>query len=424
MRNLRINWLSLTNYGVNLSIRGVTILAKFAFTFFLGKQYPSSFLGEYGIFSTTILLCYFILTLSFDSFALREIISKPHDSRLSYVRNLFVFYFITFLIFIPAVGVIFYLDIIKIEYLLFFVGLLFLETMAQTFFALYTILQKSIISNLILFFTQGAWIIFVFAAWFIDPSNIQGVEDILVIWMFGSLVANLFAYYNLRRMFRTGVDAIDWKWIRSGISVSLLFFLATLSYKFIEFTDRYIIELKLGTAELGIYVFFSQIANLINTVINVVVILVLYPRLIENFMQGDINAFVTIKNKMYLRVVLIGVSIAVGEVVLIHYLLKLLGKEAFNVQVKTFYILLLANIVMNLSFIPHYCLYAFKKDVVLLATTISGAAVNLLLNILLIPLYGITGAAFAAFLSFGSVWLMKALYVRNFLKQVRPQHSA
>ncbi|MBL7859879.1 MAG: polysaccharide biosynthesis C-terminal domain-containing protein [Cyclobacteriaceae bacterium] len=405
---------SLKIYISSISIRALTIAAKFGLTFFLGKEFPDAFLGEYGLFTTSILLCYFILCFSFDSYGLREVITMPVDRQLSYIRNIFVFYGIAYLIVLPITFLIFHFGLLRSDLIIYFLILLFLETINQAFFALFTILQRPTIANITLFFSQGLWIIIVFLLWIITPLKFSSFESFLTAWILSSVIASFYSAYKVNQIYRNNPldQSIDWSWIKAGLSVSLVFFLTTISYKLIEFTDRYVIELHLGTAKLGIYIFFSQIANLINTAINVAVIIILYPRLIESHLKNDMISFQMFKNKMYTRVLALGILIGIAEVVMIHPLMKFLSKESFAAEVRVLYILICSNIVMNLSFIPHYCLYAFKQDTILLKTTLSGAISSILLNFILIPLWGLPGAALASLSSFGIVLMTKSYFLK------------
>lgn len=409
---------SLGIYFTSTSIRAVTIGAKFGLTFFLGKEYSEEFLGEYGLFSTSIILCYFVLSLSFDSYALREVVQKTADQQFTYIRNIFVFYFIAFFAFAPLTILIFHLDLLRSDLLIYFLVLLFLETINQSFFALFTILQRPTIANLILFFSQGLWILFVFFTWYFTSIDLQSFESFLVAWIVSSAIASLYAFTTLKKIYRNSTvnSLIDWMWIRAGLSVSLIFFVTALSYKLIEFFDRYFIEFQLGPAKLGIYVFFSQMANLINTAINVMVIIILYPKLIESHFKQDTGAFIMFRNKMYLRVLFLGLCIGILEIMFINPLLQFLNKKSFENEVNILYILIFGNIAMNLSFIPHYCLYAFRKDSILLVTTVFGAFLSALLNLILIPIFGLSGAALATFISFSVVFLLKAFYLRKNLQ--------
>jgi O-antigen/teichoic acid export membrane protein len=57
-----------------------------------------------------------------------------------------------------------------------------------------------------------------------------------------------------------------------------------------------------------------------------------------------------------------------------------------------------------------------KKSNLSLITTLVGAIINIILNFILIPKLGINGASFATFISFSSVFILRALNTRKFIK--------
>lgn len=57
-----------------------------------------------------------------------------------------------------------------------------------------------------------------------------------------------------------------------------------------------------------------------------------------------------------------------------------------------------------------------KKSVMNLVTTASGAILNIIFNLLLIPKYGVNGAAFATFISYFSVFLLRVLDTKRYMK--------
>lgn len=56
-----------------------------------------------------------------------------------------------------------------------------------------------------------------------------------------------------------------------------------------------------------------------------------------------------------------------------------------------------------------------KKSVLSMITMAVGAGVNLLLNILLVPIWGVQGAAFATFVSYGLVFILRAVNTRRYI---------
>ena len=59
---------------------------------------------------------------------------------------------------------------------------------------------------------------------------------------------------------------------------------------------------------------------------------------------------------------------------------------------------------------------AEKKSIFAFVTTAGGAVINVTLNILLIPIFGVNGATFATFLGFFIVFVLRAIDTRRFIK--------
>ena len=74
--------------------------------------------------------------------------------------------------------------------------------------------------------------------------------------------------------FKDLTEAINWDWIKNGVKVSIPFFIGTLAYKVIEFSDRYMIDYYMTKADVGVYVFFGGIANTVNIVVFTLVIMI------------------------------------------------------------------------------------------------------------------------------------------------------
>lgn len=70
---------------------------------------------------------------------------------------------------------------------------------------------------------------------------------------------------------------IDWQWIRRGVKVSLLFFVGTIAFKLIDFADRYFIDYYHTKTDVGIYTFYSSMANLVEIIVHTAVVIVFLP---------------------------------------------------------------------------------------------------------------------------------------------------
>ena len=95
----------------------------------------------------------------------------------------------------------------------------------------------------------------------------------------------------------------------------------------------------------------------------------------------------------------------------IYPVLRLVDKVAYTNNLSLFYILLIACFANAFSFIAHYQLYARRKDRVLVFTSLSLLALSFVVASVLIPRFGLRGAAASAALS--AVFLATAKTAAN-----------
>ena len=65
-----------TNKATNLTLRGITILLKFALSVIVIKELSVADYGVFGLFQSTIVILTFIIGFDFYTFSSREILKK------------------------------------------------------------------------------------------------------------------------------------------------------------------------------------------------------------------------------------------------------------------------------------------------------------------------------------------------------------
>src|SRR5690606_14052531 len=129
----------------------------------------------------------------------------------------------------------------------------------------------------------------------------------------------------------------------------------------------------LGKESVGIYTFYNQIANLINVIIFTLIIMITYPELIRYFNSNQTKNFLNLKTQMSRKIIFYSSGLAIVLWFLIKPILDLMNKKEFFEEIHSFYVLLISNIVLNISFIAHYVLFAFKSDKAILLASCYGA---------------------------------------------------
>jgi len=216
-------------------------------------------------------------------------------------------------------------------------------------------------------------------------------------WIAGGLMSLVLALYGLRSLPWSAARGIpvDWKWMRGGVRVALPFLGATLAFQGVQYADRYFLQHYRGEAAVGVYTFFAGIANIVHVFVFSGVNQILYPRLIEAFQEGSMDRYRGIYRKLATGIVAGTVLLSAAAAVLVYPLLTLIGKSEYIEHHRIFYIMLITVSLLTVSYLPHYSLYVRRADRRLVLATVMSFVVAVTANWLLVPHYGLAGAAFA-----------------------------
>ncbi len=401
-----------------IGLRGLSILAKFVFTT-LYFRYSEAAFGEYSLVATTILLLVFLMGMDFYSYANREILT-PDSNPQKIIFNQFSLYLILYVLLFPVVYFIFKWANFNPDYQYLFYAVLITEHLNFEFYRLLFVFKKPLAANINLFFRNGFWVLL--AAVLIYKNNSITMQTVLQLWLLGNVLALLFSLalsWSKRHKIALQNFVWDKQWILKGLYISIPYILGSLAYKTIEFSDRYMIDYFLDRKAVGVYAFFSNIANVLNIVVFTVVISVLYPSLVEKVMERNKPAFEKVYRKFTKEVWIYSLGFGLLLLIILPILLKLIDKEVYLQQFYVFVLLLAGNIILNISFVYHFVIYAYKKDWKIFKATLWAAVANVILNLLLIPYWGIAGAAVATFISFLTIIVYKQKEAKKLVKDWR-----
>ena len=393
------------------------MVSKFAFILFLGKySVDETNLGIFGLFSTSIALLIYIIGFDFYVFNTREILGSKKDL-IDKITNQLIFHLSAYLIVIPiSLFFVFKLDFLPLEYLWIFLALLISEHLGQELYRLFTTLEKSVIANIMLFIRSGLWIWVVIFDFIVFQNGIE-LKKYIIIWIIFSWLS-FFVFCLLLARFidvkKIKTPHPDWKWIRVGIKTASVFFIGSLSMQVIQLSDRFMIDYFYGKKLVGVYTAYAQFTNAIDVFTFSAITMVAFPRLLKSY--SNVKKYNEIKSKLTRH--LLGLSLVLILIVCIvcPYIFKFLDKESFLNELLTFYSLLAGVFLLIMSNVYHYDLYVHKKDNIILKVAVAGMVVNVLLNLILIPIYNIFGASLATLMSFLLIFVLKYFYSKKSTK--------
>jgi len=394
---------------LNLTLRVLTMLAKFLLIIYIGKYFSVEALGEYGLFVITVTISMFFLGMDFYTYNSREIIGTEEKNRFTLIRDQFVFHILVYVVVLPLLFIIFLFDIISYQYMLLFYVLLIMEHLAQELYRLYTTLSMPIFANILLFLRMASWVYVLILLWIYDIKDTQNLYFVYLSWFIASTLSVIIGFWYLFKIYDKDAlkSKVDWIWIKKGFKISIPFLIGTIAYKVIEFSDRYMINHYMEKIDVGVYTFFGNIANSMQSVVFVLVIMIFYPKLIELYKDEKFDEFNLKIKRFFLEVFIYSIITIIAIIIFIHPVLEYLGKQEFIKNLDILWILLGATFVLNLSFVPHYILFVKHKDIVIRNVTLFAAGLNIVLNIILIPTYGLIGAGVATLNSFIFILIIK-----------------
>ena len=396
---------------IALILRGVSMGAKFLLVIGLSKEFTPS---EYGVFSliiTTLTFLIFIVGFDFYNFSHREIVNN-NNKEASFLFNQLYFHLACYAVCFPLTVFMFYKTGISMSYLTPLYILLILEHIGQEIFRLFNLYNKPNVANLTLVFRTAFWITIMVLFEGLIFSRAITIQTVLFYWIGGSLLSICYSVFHALYGQKTNsIDInkikLDIKWITKGIKVSITFFLGTVAYKLIEYSDRYIIDMYLNKEQVGVYSFYANLSNIINVVVGALTIALLVPNLMRDVNSKITSRIEASKRSFFKEIAIITLSVAVLVLVLITPILNWLEKPIYSEEVSSFYILVFANVFLNFSLFYHFLLYSYKKDKAILTPTIYAALLNVVLNLIFIPKHGIIAASYSTLISFFLILVLK-----------------
>ena len=176
-------------------------------------------------------------------------------------------------------------------------------------------------------------------------------------------------------------------------------------------SDRYILSYFCGAGSNGIYSVSYKIPTILSTLQGV-----FYNAwsvsAIKEFDSQDKDGFVGNIYHLYCGISILGCSVIL---LFNNVIAGILYSNDFYKAWKYVPLLMIGTVFNGISLFEG-CLYtAVKRTKSVSKTTMAGALVNTCLNFLLIPVWGTMGAAFATFVGYFVVWLVRTLDLRNII---------
>ncbi|SDS38857.1 Membrane protein involved in the export of O-antigen and teichoic acid [Polaribacter sp. KT25b] len=382
---------------LNVFLRIGGIGTKFLIITLMSKYFDVDVFGNYGLITSIITLLIFILGLDFYNFSVRDIL-KTNDKQeiVNKVILTFILYIVVYLLFIIlGYFILGNLSYIK-PYLFLVLFLAITEHLSQEIYRLLIGFKKVLLANIILFFRTVSWSAII--TFYYYNNSLITIEKIFNLWLIANVLTIVYVLvFSIGKNYDSILKLnLDFFWLKKGLKISSVFFIATISLKSMEYANRFIVDFFMGEKLAGIFLFYSNISILITVYVNTIVISFELPELIKSIRLPNIDLLL----KKFKKSLIIHVFISSLFILLIiKPLLLWQNKVEFENYLPLIYFLIIGAGLMNYSLLYHFKLYIYHKDKALLKSMVISAVLSLLLTISLTYFYGIYGTATAFVIS-------------------------
>ena len=236
-----------------------------------------------------------------------------------------------------------------------------------------------------------------------------------------TIIASVGSYFlNFIRL-REFISIQPWKSlnIKKHLKPTLTFFMMTVATTIYTSLDSVMLGFMLDDKTVGLY---NAAMNLKNVLVSLVTSLgvVLLPRLSVYIKQNKTEEFKALTEKALNFVIFSSIPLTLFFIIFAEQAIYFLSGETFSGAIVPLKISMPTLIFIGMSnLFGIQMLVPMNKEYIVVKSVIAGAVINLILNCLLIPIYGANGAAIGTLVAEFIVTLYQGYYLKNLLlKQI------
>lgn len=240
----------------------------------------------------------------------------------------------------------------------------------------------------------------------------MGLSGYLISYISGQLASLLYISFSCKIWkYLLPIRKIDTKYTKKMCLFALPMIPNSISWWISNSSDKYMLTYFTNLSIVGIYSVSYKIPSII-TIISNIFMGAWQISAVENFGSKESKIFYSKIYNNYLALLSILISIII---IIIQPLARALFAKDFYIAWQCSGILLIATMYNSLAAFLGSIYTSSKKTGFLFYSTLTGAIINILLNLILIPIIGAIGAAIATLTSYLIVWLLRLLNSKRIL---------
>jgi len=238
-----------------------------------------------------------------------------------------------------------------------------------------------------------------------------GITGYILAIVMSDMLSTLFLFFAANLKKYVHLKGINRDLAKSMIKYSIPLIPATIFWWITNVSNRFIVAYVLGSEANGLFAASYKIPTIVVLISNMFMDAWQMSAVSEEDKAGRAKFFSKVFN-VYQSILFLCAS---GIILFSKLFTKLLVSDAFYLSWKYIPFLVMATTFSCLVTFLGSVYMVEKKSILTLSTTVVGAVVNVVLTFLLINKYGVNGAAFATFVSYLIVFLLRANNIKNFI---------
>lgn len=394
----------------NIAIFGIgTLLSKivvFLLLAFYTKYLTTSEFGDSELIITTISLVVPVVTLSISDAVMRFLLGK--DDPIKVVTNGFfivVFGALIILALYPLFSPITFIS----QYFIY----IFLLYLGTSFEQLFFNINKGFENVKLCSFTSLVSVIaLIIGSYYLVVLHRGGIAGYLSAMILSHFASSIYLFFGGRLYKYIKRKNLDKTLLRGMLAFSIPFIPSTIAWWMNTTIDRYLIVFFLGSSLNGI---FSAAAK-IPSVISILTAIFNQAWQISGIKEYESSTYSTFFSNIYNVFSATIISLCSILILALPFISDLLFKGEFGTAWIYVPFLVMGAIYSGLGGVLAPVYLAFKKTAILMYSTIVGAVVNIIVNLLFLEKFGIQVASISSAVSFLIIWIIRLCILRKYVK--------
>jgi O-antigen/teichoic acid export membrane protein len=386
-------------YLTIMAFRGVSTVAKFLLTLYTARFLGLEDLGVYGLVLAAAALAPAVLGFGLTEWVSRRIVMMaPADAFREITARLGIS-IAAHILFQPMIWAANFAlgSPVPVAWVWLIAPIILLEHLSTDVHDMLIARGQIALTSILQFIRAALWPLVVVSLGLLYPET-RTLDTLFFAWLLSlSVTLMVFAGWLIKQhasvLPRWTEIARQLSQVRASFPIYLRNMTATASL----FVDRYLISLTLGLELTGVYVFFWTVANVVH---GMVVYVIVHPQtvhLIGAVARDEMGSFREMQRKLLREAAAWTVMLSIGAFAAIVILLPFLNKPALANYLPLFALIMVATWARIASDKYGYALLALHRDRAILLASVVGLVASAILNVALMPVFGLWGAA-AAFL--------------------------